>query len=169
MPTIDVDDTLDFLVGTWSLSRELADHRTGARGSFTGTAVLRPVRAPAPGAEYEEVGRIRLGGHEGPAQRQLRWLRAEGAVQVLFADGRPFFELDLRDGSCRVEHQCRADLYELSFQLADPDRLQERWRVRGPSKDYDAFTTWTRRRGPVDGRTRIGVGRHAAMFGRQWS
>lgn len=149
MPATDVDDTLAFLIGTWSLERTLDDRRTGRLGSFTGTAVVAPVDRDGGSAleqaRYEETGTLRLGTYEGPARRELVLARAGGGVQVLFSDGRPFFHLELRAGRCRAEHPCRADLYEIGFELGGPDLIRERWRVRGPSKAYEALTTWRRR------------------------
>ena len=155
MSTTGVSDTLDFLLGAWSLERELTDHRTGAHGWFTGSAEVKlfdraRARASAAleltsvSAVYRESGTLRFAGHEGPAERELRFLPAAGAVQMLFSDGRPFANLDLRDGSCHARHDCRADRYELRFDLAGPDRLNESWRVLGPSKDYEALTSWSR-------------------------
>lgn len=138
-----IADTLRFLLGGWTLERDLTDHRAGVAGRFAGTAVV--VAQGAAEARYVEEGRLRLAGHESAARRVLRYARtATGAVLVSFADGRPFLELNLRDGGCTAIHPCVADRYALEFTVTAPDVLVERWRVRGPAKDYDAVTTWRR-------------------------
>lgn len=149
-----VPGTLDLLLGCWSVERTLSDYRSGIDGSFRGSAEVsllggrggdrdRPggERAPGEWARYEEVGRLRFGGHEGPAARSLRYLgRPDGTVLAVFPDGRPFVECDLRGGWWEGEHRCGADRYGLSFHVRSPDAIEEHWRVRGPSKDYEAWT-----------------------------
>lgn len=138
-----VADTLAYLTGSWRLERTLADHRAGASGSFSGMGEL--VTTGRRG-RYEERGQLRFGGAQSSAHRALDLVALPGGgVAVRFTDGRPFFELDLRDGSCRALHPCRLDRYELDFIVESPDRLIERWRVTGPAKDYEAETTWLRR------------------------
>jgi hypothetical protein len=147
MVTMVVTDTLDFLVGTWSVARSIEDHWSGLSGHFQGTAVLAGVpegAAAVARASYQETGELRFGDHVGPARRGLDYVRADGAVMLYFADGRPYVDLDLRSGTWRAEHPCVADLYEVTTVVRSPDELQELWRVRGPDKNYDATTTLRR-------------------------
>jgi Family of unknown function (DUF6314) len=148
-----VDDTFSLLLGEWKLERMLDDHLTGVSGRFEGSAVVRTAEASqgddraAAGdvAEYRETGRIEFGAHSGPSHRALKFRRrADGSVAVRFADDLPFFELDLSSGSCDALHPCRADSYQLSFELKSRNLLVERWNVRGPAKNYDAVTVWRR-------------------------
>jgi hypothetical protein len=143
---VDVDDTLSILMGEWQLERVIEDHLKATCGRFEGTATVASADANDV-ATYDECGRVSFGAHEGPSHRALIFTRRpEGGVAVTFADGKPFFELDLRAGHCEALHPCRADTYELAFELRSRDHLTERWRVRGPEKDYDAVTTWRRSR-----------------------
>jgi hypothetical protein len=138
-----IEDTLAYLAGTWTLSRAIVDHRTGVSGSFAGDAEVQILGRRG---RYEEHGRLRFGGYDSSARRALDLIGTEGSmVTVLFTDGRPFFDLDLFTGTCRAMHQCSLDRYQLEFGVSSPDLLIERWRVRGPEKDYDARTTWRRR------------------------
>ncbi len=133
---------MDFLLGDWALTRRLEDHRSGAEGTFTGTARLSPLPT---GAAYEESGEMQWGAYAGPAARRLEFERlADGSVLLRFSDGRPYVELDLRAGAWRAVHDCGADRYEIETVVRDDGALQERWRVRGPIKDYSAVTTLTR-------------------------
>ncbi|HTU84752.1 MAG TPA: DUF6314 family protein [Solirubrobacteraceae bacterium] len=139
---MEVEDTLAYLAGTWTLTRAIVDHRSGSSGSFDGVARVHTLGRRG---RYEEQGRLRFGGYDGSARRALELvvLDARG-VAVLFADGRPFFHLDLVTGTCQAVHRCSLDRYELEFGASSPDLLLERWRVRGPEKDYEAQTTWRR-------------------------
>src|ERR1700733_9714660 len=133
---MEVQDTLAYLTGRWALRRDLVDHMTGVSGSFAGGA-----RVPTPGrrGRYEEHGRVRLGTYEARAERALELVGTDGsAVEVLFTDGRPFFELDLVSGTHRAVHEGSADLYALEFEVGSADLLVERWRVRGPTQKLHA-------------------------------
>ncbi len=146
MSTVDVADTLAFLLGTWEIRRVVEDHRLGCTGSFTGTVRVERSAGGAEGsATYREVGEVRFGAHRGPAHRLLELRpRVDGAVMVHFADGRPFVDLDLRGGTWRAIHDCAADSYELTTAAQSSTLLTERWCVRGPTKRYDAEATLVR-------------------------
>ena len=159
-----VPDTLGFLAGGWRLNRSLTDHLSGVSGVFSGTADFGPVAsggtapfgppgsgnaaawpADRPGAlSYLEEGELRFGTHAGPATRSLTWLGVAGAADVRFPGGRPFCLVDLRAGSWNGDHPCHPDSYLISYRVLGPDQFEERWRVRGPAKDYDAAATFTR-------------------------
>jgi Family of unknown function (DUF6314) len=134
---------MEFLPGRWRADRVIEDFRSGQHGAFTGVAFFRS--GEAGGLTYEEQGELRFGGHRGPASRSLIYLPGPaGTARVLFTDGRPFFELDLATGTCRAEHPCRSDRYEMTVSVLGPDCYVERWRVTGPGKDYEMTTTLTR-------------------------
>jgi hypothetical protein len=132
--------TLAFLRGAWRVDRRLADHRSGATGTFAGEAEFAATADPAV-LRYTERGELRLGGHTGPAWRRLvcRGLPG-GAVDVRFADGREFYRLDLASGRWRAKHVCGRDDYVVTFRVLSPDLMEERWRVLGPDKDYVTVT-----------------------------
>ena len=136
-----------YLTGDWDVVREIADHRAGQAGEFRGRASFR-LATNSPGSavlDFAEQGELRFGGHRGPASRSLRYHgRADGGADVRFPDGRAFFRLDLRTGSCRAVHPCRADRYAVTVTWLSPDCFTEIWRVTGPEKDYDMTTVYTR-------------------------
>jgi hypothetical protein len=139
--------TVGYLAGDWDVVREIADHRSGQAGQFRGRASFRSAadRRGCGVLDLAEQGELRFGGHRGPASRSLRYVgRADGAADVRFADGRAFFRLDLRTGSCRAVHHCRADRYAVTVTWLSPDCFTEIWRVTGPEKDYDMTTVFTR-------------------------
>ena len=158
--TMRVSDTLAFAAGHWRIERVLADHRSGTQGQFTGSATLSEPAPREPGDPgpalsrpalsrpalcYLETGELRFGTHSGPATRTLRYQgRPDGTVDVRFADGHLFYRLDLRSGRCEAVHQCRADRYEITYLVLSEDVMEERWRVRGPGKDYQATATLSR-------------------------
>jgi len=145
------DDTLDFLAGDWNVLRWISDHRAGADGEFRGTASFRPRPdhddgTPDHGAlDYTEEGELEFGSHRGPASRRLIYSgRADGGASVSFADGRPFYRLDLRSGHCVAEHPCKDDQYVVTVKRQGEDCFTERWQVAGPEKDYEMTATYTR-------------------------
>jgi hypothetical protein len=148
--------TMDYLEGVWRADREVTDFRSGRTGSFLGTATL--ARPPGDGAAsslpgalaYREEGELRFGEHHGPAARRLLYVpQPDGTAEVLFADGRPFFGLDLRSGFWTAEHPCGRDHYLVTFRVLDADHFTEHWRVRGPDKDYEMATTLARTGAPA--------------------
>jgi hypothetical protein len=141
---VDVSGTLGYLSGDWHLERLISDHRSGVLGVFRGQARFRP-SADARVLEYREDGELEFGGYHGPASRSLIYRgRPDGAADVRFADGREFYRLDLRSGSCQAEHPCRADQYVVTVTRRSPVSFTETWRVAGPGKDYDMTATYTR-------------------------
>lgn len=144
-------DTLEFLRGRWQVDRAITDFRSGQPGSFAGLARCAAPAAGTPGAgtpgalAYHEQGELRFGDHRGPASRSLLYLAgADGTVDVRFADGRPFYRLDLRSGTWSAQHPCGSDSYLLTVRALGPDAYFERWQASGPGKDYLMTTTMTR-------------------------
>jgi Family of unknown function (DUF6314) len=142
-----VGSTLGYLQGRWSLTRRITDRRLAQAGRFEGQASFLPVAGRTRGArlEYHEQGELTFGGHRGPAWRSLILLPApDGAADVLFADGRAFYRLDLRSGFWQAEHPCSEDRYIVYVTVLGPDRFTESWQVRGPDTDYAMTATLTR-------------------------
>lgn len=136
--------TLDFLLGSWSIHREITDRRCGTAPMFNGEASVS--RLGPDEARYEERGVLTDGiGYRGRVWRVLLY-RVGGlsSLTVCFSDGRPFHDLDLGRGSYEVEHRCGADCYRIGFAVPDEDTVLERWQVWGPRKDYGAATVWRR-------------------------
>jgi hypothetical protein len=141
------DGTLGYLLGHWSLTRQITDHRGHCSGTFQGHASF----LPSPGAtggvrlDYREQGELDLGGHRGPASRSLILLAAaDGSADVLFADGRPFYRLDLRSGQWQAEHPCSDDHYLVTVRVLGAGSFTESWQAHGPDKDYDMTATFAR-------------------------
>jgi hypothetical protein len=143
-----VTDTLDFLRGRWRIERRIADHRAGGTGTFDGVARFEAEGAEVKGTEvlaYHEDGELRFGGHRGPASRSLIYRRRpDGTADVCFADGREFYRLDARSGAWQGQHDCGHDRYTVAGEMLDSGRFRERWRVRGPDKDYEITTILVR-------------------------
>ena len=145
-----IADTLSFLLGQWTVERLLTDHRSGTDGRFEGS--VRIVGPPSgqsalrgPRALYEEAGTIRFGTYVGPASRSLELVRlADTVVMLYFPDGKPFVDLDLRSGKWRSTHPCGEDDHEIITVVRSPGEIEEQWRVRGPTEDYDAVATLRR-------------------------
>lgn len=135
---------MGYLSGDWHLERQISDHRTGQHGVFRGQARFRP-SADGQVLQYTEDGELALGSYHGPASRSLIYRgRSDGGADVRFADGREFYRLDLRSGSCEAVHPCRADQYLVTVTTRSAVRFTETWRVAGPGKDYELTATYTR-------------------------
>jgi hypothetical protein len=132
------------LEGAWSIARAVRDLRAGHDASFTGTASIAPAPAAPGELVWHEQGVLRSAVHRGPASRTMLIVPAGAAWQVLFADRRPFHPLDLGAGACEVVHPCGADHYTGRFRLKEPDSFEVRWRVRGPAKDLEIVSHYTR-------------------------
>jgi hypothetical protein len=143
-----VFDTLEFLIGSWRVTRSLRDHRLAVEGSFEGSASISDTQPDCQRdevAHYDETGEFRFSRHRGPARRTLIVRRAdESRVMLFFADMRPFVDLDLSSGAWRGMHRCGNDLYEIATTMRSSDVFEEQWRVRGATKSYDAITTYRR-------------------------
>jgi uncharacterized protein DUF6314 len=138
---VPVADLAAHLAGTWGLDRDLHDRRAGVRGRLRGTAEFAPDGA---GLRWSEAGRLEFGAHAGPAQRVLAIVLGAAGWEVRFADGRPFHPLDLSAGRADVEHPCGEDRYTGRYDVAGPDALLVRWRVKGPTKDLEIVSRYAR-------------------------
>jgi hypothetical protein len=121
-----------WLAGEWTIARVI---NQGA-GRFDGRARFLPDPESPAALVWHEHGRLRLGAHDGPAERTLRIEpAAPGGWEVRFADGRPFHRLDLAGGSCAATHLCGADIYSGRYEIQSAVRFTVTWRVAGPHKD----------------------------------
>ncbi|MGW4752692.1 DUF6314 family protein [Streptomyces chartreusis] len=153
-----VPDALAYLAGGWRAERSVRDLASGDEGEFSGTTVFEPVEdgelpqgAPQglpQGLLHRESGTFVWRGVPRPAERTLRFLpgSSPGTVDVRFADGRPFHDLDLSSGRHVADHPCSADLYRGEFTVRDADHWRSVWRVRGPAKDLVLTTDYARER-----------------------
>ncbi|WP_051476634.1 DUF6314 family protein [Arthrobacter sp. Br18] len=150
-----VADAAVFLLGAWTAERTLVDNAESRRGTFTGITTFTPDDAGR--LAWVEVGTVAwpavgaptvvTPAFEAPAFR--KYLLEPGAtrsgLRVLFADGRPFHDLDLATGVCTAEHWCSPDTYGIHFLVRTPDVIEYSWEVHGPAKDQ-LLTTVLRRR-----------------------
>ena len=146
-PPSDPADLAAWLDGHWAVRRTINGDMPsrGAAGCFTGTAQFT-VTADGEVA-WDEHGQVTLGAHTGPARRTLFMRRAHDRWQVSFDDGRPFHDLDLRDGTWAAQHRCGADVYDGIFSRddEDPGRFTVIWHVTGPGRDDTIVSDYRRR------------------------
>ena len=158
----------------WRFLRSIQDFRSaGAPAAVVeGTASWVEDAADAGVLRFEERGALTVeGGPSVETRAAYAWRLGPtpSAARVRFPDGRDFHDVDLATGACgRVRHVCGADTYEGSFRAAAGDAtgatsatdaptgtggngnpggaasLLVTWRVRGPTKDYESVTAFTR-------------------------
>lgn len=143
-----VDDTLSYLLGSWSVERRIEDRRSSQIGFFAGSATVTggpgeaddPIRSTGPPrVYYREAGTLRWAEHDVPSRRILLAAACEAGGAVLrFPDGRHFVDIDLRCGGCEARHVCGEDVYVIALTVRSQGCYEERWRVQGPRKDYTA-------------------------------
>jgi hypothetical protein len=133
----------DGFVGRWSVGRVITDHRGAVEGVFDGIAVISAEGEAE--ASYAEEGLLRMGdGPQMTATRRYLWRFAGAAVEVFFADGRPFHDFRLDAGEVAAEHLCGADLYRVRYGFGSWPVWTARWQVQGPRKDYAMVSQYRR-------------------------
>ncbi|MEQ8711187.1 MAG: DUF6314 family protein [Rhodospirillales bacterium] len=135
-------DLFSYLTGHWHLTRHITDHNRNETGQLNGEAVFTP--APD-GLVYRERGLLQLGDYTGEATQSLRFHPAECGAAVHFADGHPFYSLDLSAGSDSALHLCPPDEYGVATRVISADEWRQTWRVRGPAKDQQIISVFCRR------------------------
>lgn len=93
------DRGLADFIGTFDVSREIADARAGLTTTFRGTAAIEPIDG---GARYTETGVLSMGAQRFQAERTYLWRVEAGRIFVTFADGAPFHDFDPVTGGKRV-------------------------------------------------------------------
>ncbi|MGW8376712.1 DUF6314 family protein [Streptomyces sp. ODS28] len=140
-----VPDAVAYLAGRWRVAREMRDAGSGHAGRFTGYAEFRAADDGTGEWLHSEEGVMEWAGAAREARRVLRLAPlGDGTASVSFEDGRPFHELDLRQGRWSATHPCAADRYEGEFTVVSPDEWHLRWEVRGPAKDYVLSSVYVR-------------------------
>lgn len=154
--TVSVADPRTFLPGVWRIDRRLHDARARQDGVYVGTATFL---LEGEGLSWTERGELRLGDYVGSATRVMHVVPAAAAAaaarpgaaqrsaapwEVRFDDGRPFHPLDLRGGSCPVDHPCGEDHYSGWVRVEAEDLMVVSWRVVGPRKDHTILTRYSR-------------------------
>jgi hypothetical protein len=136
---------LDFLLGSWSVERSINDAMSGDIGTFHGTATFIRDAEDSSRVRFDETGIVRFGDYSGRANRQLYLaLGSNSVIDVSFADGHHFITLDFSEQVSTDHHQCQSDGYDIMTLVRSDDLIEERWRVVGPAKDYEAVTFMTR-------------------------
>lgn len=137
--------SLDFLLGSWSVERSINDSLSGEVGTFQGTATFVRDDNDDSRVCFDETGVVRFGDYSGRANRRLYFtLGSDSVIDVSFADGHHFIDLDLRDGYTTDHHQCQSDGYDVTTVVRSDDLIEERWLVIGPAKNYEAVTFMAR-------------------------
>lgn len=137
------EDLRAYFLGVWHLARTIEDRRDQRHGFLRGSAVFEPDSLDLC---YHETGRLRLGSYAGAVAQHYRYTFPwPGHASVRFADGRPFFDLELSQGRSAFLHRCGADMYRGIIEILDVSCFAMSWRVSGPRKDYVLRNRYRRR------------------------
>ncbi len=126
--------SLDAFLGSWTFSREITDHISGAQSHVKGILTFT---ALADGLLYHETGMLEIKGQRPmQAERRYLWQKAPVGIAVSFEDGRSFHTITLDGLRPHASHHCEPDQYEVDYDFTDWPRWRSVWQVRGPRKDY---------------------------------
>lgn len=145
-----VSDTFDFLLGHWKIERSIEDHFSGNDSHFDGSVsiverLMENNRGRQRSALYDEHGEMHFRDRRAPAYRKLELVRCDDAsLMINFETGLPFIRLDLRLGEWSTAHLCGRDNYEIASVVRSKNVMEEKWRVSGRSKEYEAVAILTR-------------------------
>ena len=122
--------------GRWTVQRQLLDRSAGTQGAFSGVARFS-VADDDGGLAFREEGTVRWPSFSGPASREylLKPAGRADALDVFFADGRPFHRMSFSPEANLDSHWCDPDTYRVTYSFDGPDRFSYVWDVRGPGKD----------------------------------
>lgn len=127
------------LLGRWTFTRDIDDHRAGERITVAGAMLLR---GDADGIQWDETGTMTRSGVASDVFRTLFLAPRAGGWFVTFADGRDFHPWAVGEA---LSHPCSADLYSGRIDVAaDANSWVVHWDVTGPAKDYHMETRITR-------------------------
>ena len=126
------------------MERQLQDRANGTRGTFSGVVLFTPTGDA--GLAFHEEGTMRWPTFTGPASREyiLKPSRHPDALDVFFADGRPFHRMSFTPEANLDRHWCDPDTYRVTYAFEGPDRFSYTWDVRGPDKDLLLTSTLQR-------------------------
>ena len=132
------------MTGRWTVERQLQDRAKGTRGTFSGVVVFSPTDDG--GLAFREEGTMRWPSFTGPASREylLKPAGRPDALDVLFADGRPFHRMSFAPEANLDKHWCDPDTYRVTYSFEGPDRFSYTWDVRGPDKNLLLMSTLQR-------------------------
>ena len=139
MTVLSPTERLAALAGRWRTLRALR-HADGTRARFAGESLWEADgRGDGTLLRCHETGMLEQGGARFPARRETLWRATPTGLEVLFADGRPFHDIDGR----HAVHHCPPDTYVLRYDFDHWPRWSVRWQVEGPRKSYRATTRYS--------------------------
>ena len=134
--------TFEDFEGVWTIARTIVDVPSQSCRMFHGTAQFIGDEIAY---SYHEAGVLEVPGTAPmKATQSYRWQKAGHGVEVFFVDGRAFHFVDLSCANPKASHDCPPDWYEVAYDFATPQEWRSTWRVRGPRKNYEMVSVFTR-------------------------
>lgn len=137
--------------GCWSLSRQILSNLDDFSGSATGTATF-DYCPEANEILYVEKTQLKLTNTEGilDTTKRYKFLRNDSGVWTKFEglaeEFKRMFDLKiiLAESILQAsgEYVCGSDNYNAIYEFHSPDKFTLKYTVKGPSKNYQTFTTF---------------------------
>ena len=156
---------LSYLLGTWSVSKEMQYTRGGKTGTFAGQATFAWLDCDMPTIAFEEKGMARLApeDQEYSARHRLLYMaptddptllqvcfdeaRERDSAAAIIAGSRFFHTIEYASMDAYpppFDHPCGPDMYRGRIALDDEQTFRLLWRVSGPRKLGSVTSTFRR-------------------------
>ena len=123
-------------VGVWNITRQIIDHRTAQVLQGAGRATI------ADGVYREHITLTLANGTTVDGTRTYLWRDGAGGIEISFEDGRPFHVIGF--DTAHVQHGCPPDQYDGHYDFTAFPVWTTLWRVKGPRKDYEMTTRYSK-------------------------
>jgi hypothetical protein len=128
--------SFDYFFGSWDVRRTIFDRLAKATYRFEGVGTVSQT-------SFVETGLVHWGATSLKGERSYGLRLANGALDILFPDGRLF--VTIGDGPMQlVYHLCGDDHYAGRFYFEADGGWAEAWRVKGPRKNYASLARYRR-------------------------
>ncbi|MGV6839081.1 MAG: DUF6314 family protein [Planktomarina sp.] len=122
--------------GHWQFTRHIAD-------DLAGQVLLAQGHAHVADGRYDEKAALTLPtGQVLHSTRTYLWTDTPDGIAVAFDDGRPFHIMS--HTVLQAHHWCDPDQYDVTYDFAKFPTWTAKWCVKGPRKDYEMITTYSK-------------------------
>lgn len=124
-------------MGSWSIFRHF-----GAQGLAVGQAAFTLLTPSL--LAYREDLEVHIPGFSEAVYQEYLYVFEEGCVYKKFKDNRLFYRLEVSNAEATGAHLCGEDHYQAHYSFLGQNNFTLTYRVKGPRKDYEILTEFTR-------------------------